>query len=74
MGTIEAKQFIRKIRNQGKKQYALAYLNYLDGACREPDHKAYNLSGMGAQAVRNELYAIERPSTLGIKAPVEEVI
>lgn len=63
---VKAGQYIRRIRNVQKKQYARAYLNYVltgrQGA--EPDRSP--LSFMAAQAVHmelNSIFAVVEPAT-----------
>jgi hypothetical protein len=67
-----AAQYIRRIKNSAKRDYACAYLDYLEGrADSEPDNGALTygakgstysngLSFMAAQAVRSELGSILR--------------
>lgn len=53
-------KYIRKIRNERKRAYAVAFLLYANGQgpAREPSRG--ELSFMAAQAVRNEIYKILR--------------
>jgi hypothetical protein len=51
-------KYIRAIRNDEKKKYALCYLDYLRGdQVNEPCHDN-TLSYMGAQAVRMNLHEL----------------
>lgn len=52
----EALMYVKRIRNESKKAYGLAYLKALAGHFEEPERG--ELSVMGAQAVRMELYRI----------------
>lgn len=51
-----AVKYVSAIRNERKKRYARAYLEYLTGeTSKEPDYKDFNLGYMGGQAVRMSL-------------------
>jgi len=52
-----AHRYVRKIRNDAKREYAERYLRYRLGLAAEPESPA-NLSVMGAQAVRISLAEI----------------
>ncbi len=57
-------QYIRKIRNGNKRQYAHDYLDYFRGwRITEPDYHIYGISTMAAQAVRNMIHDLtaEKP-------------
>lgn len=56
----KARNYVNKIRNQGKRMYAAAFLGYLQGKRSEPNEKQYGISTMAAQAVRLELYDLQR--------------
>ena len=51
-------QYIRRMRNLRKHNYAIDYLEYLRGDRNEPNRG--KLSYMAAQAVRTELHELER--------------
>jgi hypothetical protein len=50
-----ARDYVKRIRNAAKRQYAGRYLDYLMGNAPEPDREC---SYMAAQAVRFDLHAI----------------
>jgi len=48
----KAKDYVKRIRNENKRKFAEAYLNYLmTPNAKIPDYRKFGLSGMGAQAV-----------------------
>ena len=54
------KQYISRIRNLEKRRYAQDYANFITGGGTEPDTSQYQLSEMGAQAVRMQLAEISK--------------
>ncbi len=52
---VEAGQYVRRIRNAQKKEYAHAYLSYILGGKRGKEPERGTLSCMAAQAVRMQL-------------------
>lgn len=53
-------KYVNRMKNQRKKAYGQEYMAYLLGKRNEPDYKDYNLSYMGAQAVRIGLMNIQK--------------
>ena len=54
-------QYISRIHNLGKHNYAIEFLYFLRGwRDTEPSYKDYNLSYMAGQAVRTELYSLNK--------------
>jgi hypothetical protein len=56
-----ARAYVHSIRNQAKAKYAHAYADFLLGYGQEPDSRTFQLSFMGAQAVRLQLSDIIPP-------------
>lgn len=51
----KAKSYIKRIRNEDKRKYAEAYLDYVSGKGDHPDSKDFGLGSMAAQGVRLQL-------------------
>lgn len=56
----EMLRYARSCRNREKRAYAIGYTAHLIVGRAEPDTRTFDLSYMGAQAVRLALAAIER--------------
>jgi hypothetical protein len=52
---LVTREYLAKIRNDGKREYAQAYVAFVRGAGLEPDRKTFGISFMAAQAVRIEM-------------------
>jgi|KBSMisStandDraft_5_1062788.scaffolds.fasta_scaffold257496_3 hypothetical protein len=48
-------RYISRIKNNGKKAYARAYLNFKSNHADMPNHHSFGIGGMAAQAVRQNI-------------------
>lgn len=60
MSVFPISDYIGKIRNKSKRQYALAYYNHLVSSGQEPEYKDFAISYMAAQAVRMNINDMNR--------------
>jgi len=52
---MKAEKYVSKIRNEGKRKYAEAYMKYVIEGGKSPNGLSFGISTMAAQAVRMEL-------------------
>ena len=57
----DARAYVDSLRNRAKADYAHAFADFLLGYGQEPDSRTFELSVMGAQAVRLALHDIIPP-------------